>query len=41
MAGEETQLQSSFASAPAALSPGKKPVPTVEEAGWTPEPVWA
>jgi hypothetical protein len=27
--------------APAALHPGKEPqVPTGEEAGWTPEPVW-
>ena len=26
--------------APAALLPGRDPVPTVQEAGWTPEPVW-
>ena len=26
--------------APAALTPGKDPVPTVQEAGWAPEPVW-
>jgi hypothetical protein len=23
-----------------ALAPGKDPVPIVQEAGWTPEPVW-
>jgi hypothetical protein len=26
--------------APAALPPGKDPVPIVEEAGWAPGPVW-
>ena len=26
--------------APAALPPGKDPVPTVQEAGWAPGPVW-
>jgi hypothetical protein len=26
--------------APAALPPGKDPVPVVQEAGWAPEPVW-
>ena len=26
--------------APAALSPGKDPVPIVKEAGWDPGPVW-
>jgi len=26
--------------APAASSPGKDPVPIVQEAGWAPEPVW-
>jgi hypothetical protein len=26
--------------APAAFIPGKDPVPTVQEAGWVPEPVW-
>ena len=26
--------------APAALYPGKDPVPTVQEAGWAPGPVW-
>ena len=26
--------------APAALPPGKNPVPIVEEAGWVPGPVW-
>jgi hypothetical protein len=26
--------------APAAFTPGKDPVPTVQEAGWAPEPVW-
>jgi hypothetical protein len=26
--------------APAALLPGRDPVPTVQEAGWTPGPVW-
>ena len=26
--------------APAALNPGKDPVPIVEEAGWAPGPVW-
>jgi hypothetical protein len=26
--------------APAALIPGKDPVPIVQEAGWAPEPVW-
>ena len=26
--------------APAALSPGKDPVPIVQEAGWAPGPVW-
>jgi hypothetical protein len=27
--------------APAALPPGKPPVPSGYEAGWAPEPVWA
>jgi hypothetical protein len=26
--------------APAAFTPGKDPVPTVQEAGWAPGPVW-
>ena len=26
--------------APAAFSPGKDPVPIVQEAGWASEPVW-
>jgi len=26
--------------APAALPPGKEPVPIVQEAGWAPGPVW-
>jgi hypothetical protein len=26
--------------APAAIYPGKDPVPIVQEAGWTPGPVW-
>jgi hypothetical protein len=26
--------------APAAFTPGKDPVPLVQEAGWAPEPVW-
>jgi hypothetical protein len=26
--------------APAAFTPRKDPVPTVQEAGWAPEPVW-
>ena len=26
--------------APAAFTPRKDPVPIVQEAGWTPEPVW-
>jgi len=26
--------------APAALLPGRDPVPTVQEGGWTPGPVW-
>jgi len=26
--------------APAALLPGKKPVPILEESGWDPGPVW-
>jgi hypothetical protein len=26
--------------APAAFTPGKDPVPIVQEAGWGPEPVW-
>jgi len=26
--------------APAASTPGKEPVPIVQEAGWTPEPLW-
>jgi len=26
--------------APAALPPGKDPVPVVQEAGWAPEAVW-
>ena len=26
--------------APAALPPGKDPVPIVQEAGWAPGPVW-
>ena len=26
---------------PAALPPGNTPVPTVQEAGWAPGPVWA
>jgi hypothetical protein len=26
--------------APAAFTPGKDPVPIVQEAGWAPEPVW-
>ena len=26
--------------APAASTPGKEPVPIVQEAGWTPGPVW-
>jgi len=26
--------------APAAFTPGKDPVPIVQEAGWTPGPVW-
>ena len=26
--------------APAALPPGKTPVPIVQEAGWAPRPVW-
>jgi hypothetical protein len=26
--------------APAALTPGKDPVPTVQEAGWAPGPDW-
>jgi hypothetical protein len=26
--------------APAAFTPGKEPVPIVQEAGWAPEPVW-
>jgi hypothetical protein len=26
--------------APAALTPGKDPVPIVQEAGWAPGPVW-
>ena len=26
--------------APAAFTPGKDPVPTVQEAGWTPGPIW-
>jgi hypothetical protein len=26
--------------APAAFTPGKDPVPTVQEAGWASEPVW-
>ena len=26
--------------APAAFTPGKDPVPNVQEAGWAPEPVW-
>ena len=26
--------------APAAFSPGKDPVPIVQEAGWAPGPVW-
>jgi len=26
--------------APAALPPGKDPLPTVQEAGWAPGPVW-
>jgi hypothetical protein len=26
--------------APAAFTPGKGPVPIVQEAGWAPEPVW-
>jgi hypothetical protein len=26
--------------APAALTPGKDPVPIVQEAGWAPAPVW-
>jgi hypothetical protein len=26
--------------APAAFTPGKNPVPIVQEAGWTSEPVW-
>jgi hypothetical protein len=25
---------------PAAFTPGKDPVPIVQEAGWAPEPVW-
>jgi hypothetical protein len=25
---------------PVRFSPGKEPVPTVQEAGWAPEPVW-
>ena len=27
--------------APAALPPGKDPVPIVQEAGWAPGPVWS
>ena len=27
--------------APAALPPGKDPVPTVQEVGWAPGPVWS
>jgi hypothetical protein len=26
--------------APATYTPGKDPVPIVQEAGWAPEPVW-
>jgi hypothetical protein len=26
--------------APAAFTPGKDPVPIVQEAGWAPEPIW-
>jgi hypothetical protein len=26
--------------APAAFTPGKDPVPIVQEAGWAPDPVW-
>jgi hypothetical protein len=26
--------------APAVLTPGKDPVPMLQEAGWAPEPVW-
>jgi hypothetical protein len=26
--------------APAAFTPGKDPIPTVQEAGWAPGPVW-
>jgi len=26
--------------APASFTPGKDPVPIVQEAGWAPEPVW-
>jgi hypothetical protein len=26
--------------APVAFTPGKEPVPLVQEAGWAPEPVW-
>ena len=26
--------------APVAFTPGKDPVPIVQEAGWAPEPVW-
>jgi hypothetical protein len=26
--------------APAAFTPGKDPVPIVQEVGWAPEPVW-
>jgi len=28
------------ASRPEAFTPGKEPVPIVQEAGWAPEPVW-
>jgi hypothetical protein len=26
--------------APAAFTPGKDPIPILQEAGWAPEPVW-
>jgi hypothetical protein len=26
--------------APAAFTPGKDPLPIVQEAGWAPEPIW-
>jgi len=37
---DETRMIPETNRAPAALPPGKRPVPIVQEAGWTPEPVW-